>query len=80
MEELDTHFSNSYTFNRSVVVKQCPGEGECAESYKREVKSLIDSGMLASKADEFKFHLVVDHPQGILGASSEYVKAFHKFN
>jgi hypothetical protein len=36
--------------------------------------------MLAAKADEFKFHLIVDHPQGILGASSEYVKAFHRAN
>ena len=51
------------------------GEGECVDSFKREIKRLIDSGMLLRKKDEFEFKLVVDEPTGIiLNKSSDYAK------
>ena len=56
------------------------GEGECVDSFKREVKRLIDSGMLLRKKDEFDFKLVVDEPKGlILNKSSEYAKEFKSY-
>lgn len=41
--------ANPFNLNKSYVVKQCPNEGECVESYKREIKKLIDGGMLNGK-------------------------------
>lgn len=35
--------------------------------------------MLNGKTEELKFELILDHPAGILGTSSEYVKKFTKF-
>jgi hypothetical protein len=66
--------ATSYDFNKSIVVKQCPGEGECLDSFKRQVSKLIEDGMFNWKSSEFEFQLVVDHPTGILGKSSDYVK------
>ena len=45
------------------------------DSFKREVKRLIDSGMLVRKKDEFDFKLVVDEPKGIIRSkSSDYAR------
>jgi hypothetical protein len=47
--------NNPWNINKTVVVKQCLGEGECVESFRREVTALIEQGMLSGKKDEFQF-------------------------
>jgi galactokinase/mevalonate kinase-like predicted kinase len=73
---LASQINNPWNVNRTLVVRQCIGEGECVESFRREVRTLIEQGMLNGKKDEYQFHLVVDQPSGILGSSSEYVRNF----
>lgn len=68
--------NTSFFKNRLIVVKQCPNEGECVESYSREVKQLIDSRMLVGKSDEIKFYLLMSQNYSLIGTVPEHLKAF----
>lgn len=70
------HVGGPWDARGTVVVRQCIAEGECVESFRREVRALIEQGLLAGKKDEYQFRLVVDQPSGLLGSSSEYVRSF----
>ena len=39
-----------FDFNKIIVVKQCQGEGECVDSFKRQIAKLIEEGMFNWKS------------------------------
>lgn len=77
-ESIQSLMSTELHRNKSILVKQCPGSGECVDSYKREVKRLIDSGVMAGKAEEYEFHLFLTQAAGSKPAVSENVKSFYR--